>query len=350
MSAENSRLNSSSVVPGAIVPEPPRDLVPLATPPTFSVVIPVYQGAHMVGEAIESILAQTVAPCEIIVCDDGSTDDLAGALARYSGRIILLHQDHKGVAAARNLGLYHASGDFVTVADADDRQLPRLIEALGELAMARPDLDILTSAEYLRRDRVSTRSILSPTSGRMQISHIPTAPNFPVDDQRVGILLGNFLTGHAAARSRRLIEIGGYDETLRCAEDYDVWVRLIFAGARAGLVLEPLAVKRLRPDSVSTNQDWCVQGRITTLTKLVDRGGLSVAEREVAEERIAFYHQDLKRATVVADAKLALKAGHPDARRRSLRVVVGKDQRWPTRVMAGIALLAPRWAARRLTA
>ena len=315
----------------------------------LSVVVPVYQGAHTVGTAVESLLVQTVPPCEIIVCDDGSTDDLMGSLAPYADRITVLHQEHKGVAAARNLGLSHASGDFVAVADADDRQYPRLIEVLGEIAMARPDLDILTSQEHLERHHASARSVLPSTLRRMQVSHSSTGATFPIDDQRIGILRSNFISGHAAARRRRLVDIGGYDETLRCAEDYDVWVRLILSGARAGLVLEPLAVKRLRPDSVSTHGDWCIQGRITALTKILDQGDITPAERSVAEERIAVYRRGLEPAKAVADAKVALRAGHADARRRALRVITIRDQPWLTRVKAAIAMLAPHWAGRRLS-
>ncbi|HXY28403.1 MAG TPA: glycosyltransferase family A protein, partial [Acidimicrobiales bacterium] len=118
-----------------VVPEVDGPITPLFAPPSFSVVVPVYQEAHLVGEAIESVLAQTVVPRQILVCDDGSTDDLASVLAAFGDRIRVLRQEHKGLAAARNLCLYHATGDFVTQCDADDVMLPRLIEAMGELAM-----------------------------------------------------------------------------------------------------------------------------------------------------------------------------------------------------------------------
>jgi hypothetical protein len=321
-----------------VIPHVPSDLVPLSEPPTFSVVVPVYQAAHLVGEAIESLLGQTVTPYEIIVCDDGSTDDVAGALAPYADRITLLRQDHKGVAAARNLGLRHASGEFVAVADADDRHLPRLIEAFGDLATARPDLDILSRASYWERDGKFVR-----------ISHTAKEPNFPVDDQRTGILQRNFLTGHAAVRRRRLIEIGGYDESLRCASDYDVLLRLIFSGSRAGLLLEPLAVYRLRRGSLSTNEVWNRQGCIMALTKLLDGSGLSRGERAVAEERRADQRRGLTCALAIAEAKAALKDDRPDARRRSLGVLVGRGHRTRTRLKATVAVVAPRWAGRRMS-
>src|SRR2546422_6867419 len=98
--------------------------------PTFSVVIPAYQAAGFIGDAIESVLAQTLAPIEVIVCDDGSTDDLEGALARYRNSITLLRKENGGEASAKNAGARAASGDFVAVLDADDVYFPERLEAL----------------------------------------------------------------------------------------------------------------------------------------------------------------------------------------------------------------------------
>src|SRR5205807_1013851 len=89
----DDRLRSPPRGEGVIVPAPPVDgpIVPAATP-TFSVVVAAYQAAETIGEAIESALAQTVPPHEIVVCDDGSTDDLDAALAPFRGRIVLIRQ------------------------------------------------------------------------------------------------------------------------------------------------------------------------------------------------------------------------------------------------------------------
>jgi glycosyltransferase involved in cell wall biosynthesis len=321
-----------------VLPEPDLSLAPLSEPPKISVVVPVYQAAHMVGDAIKSILAQTVSPHEIIVCDDGSTDDLAASMAPFAEQVTFLHQEHKGVAAARNLGTFCASGEFVAVCDADDLHLPRLIEAFGELAMARPDLDILSRACFIERH--------GKPAG---FSRTPDNPRFPVGDQRRAILSDNFVPSASAVRRKRVVDIGGYDETLQCASDYDMWLRLIIAGSRAGLLLEPLAVYRDRDESVSKHDLWCIRGRITAFTKILDNGDLSDAERVIAEGRLAFHHRDLRRAAVIAEAKRALVEGHPDARRRSLRAAIGKDQSLRTRLRAGLAVFAPRWAGSRTT-
>jgi glycosyltransferase involved in cell wall biosynthesis len=113
---------------------PPAGPVARAAPPTFSVAIAAYQAADVVGEAIESALAQTVPPHEVVVCDDGSTDDLDRALEPYRDRIVLLRQRNRGEAAAKNAAARAASGDFVAILDADDVYLPERLEALGRLA------------------------------------------------------------------------------------------------------------------------------------------------------------------------------------------------------------------------
>jgi glycosyltransferase involved in cell wall biosynthesis len=325
------------VTSGVVAPEADPPLVPLDEPPTFSIVIPVYQGAHLVGEATESLLAQTVSPHEIIVCDDGSTDDLAGALAPYGERITVLRQEHKGVAAALNLGLFHATGEFVAACGADDTSMPRMIEALGELAKARPDLDILARVSVFERD-----------GKPIGLSRTPEDPRFPVDDQRMGILQHNFVGARSAVRRQRLLDIGGYDETLKCAEDYDSWVRLIFAGCRAGLLLEPLGVHRYHKGSLSTNDVWCLQGRISTFAKLLEHDDLSEAERAVATERIAVHRRDLERAEAREEARSALLERRHGARRLCLRVVLDEGQALRTRLKAGVAALAPRLARGKL--
>ena len=104
-----------------------------------------FQAAETIGEAVESALAQTLPPHEIIICDDGSTDDIGGAIARFGERVRLLRQEHRGPGAAKQTASEAASGEFVVVLDADDTFHPRRLEALGEAAAARPDLDLLTT-------------------------------------------------------------------------------------------------------------------------------------------------------------------------------------------------------------
>ena len=224
-----------------VVP-PPQG--PLAVPdtPSFSVVIAAYQLADLVGGAIESALSQTVEPLEVIVCDDGSTDGTAEAVAAYGERVTYLWQENAGEAAARNAGARAATAEFVSILDADDVYLPQRLEALGELVMARPDLDILVSDAYLEVD------------GQLFRRCYGASWPFVSDDQRLGIVQRNFILGHAAVRREILLAAGGFDESLRYAEDWDLWAGLILSGSRAGLGDEPLARYRVRQGSLSSHR------------------------------------------------------------------------------------------------
>ena len=173
-----------------VAPEPDGPLAG-GPVPTFSVIIAAYQAADVIGDAIESALEQTEPPLEVIVCDDGSTDDIERALRSYRDRIVLLRKENGGEASAKNAASRAASGDFVVILDADDVFLPERLEALGELARARPDLDILTTDATLEVD------------GRVVRRCYTDAFRFEVADQRRGILEQNFVFGLAAARRER---------------------------------------------------------------------------------------------------------------------------------------------------
>src|SRR5919201_104516 len=124
---------------------PPAAPVTRGRAPTYSAIIAAYQAAEVIGDAIDSLLAQTLPPIEIIVCDDGSTDDLVGALAPYRDDITLIRKQNGGEASAKNAAARAASGEFIAILDADDIYLPDRLEALAELSIQRPDLDILTT-------------------------------------------------------------------------------------------------------------------------------------------------------------------------------------------------------------
>src|SRR5439155_21073872 len=170
---------------------PPRTPVePAGERPTFSVIIPAYQAADSVGGAIESALAQTLAPDEIVVCDDGSTDDLDAALAPYLDCIVLVRKENGGVASALNAAAARATGDFLVVLDSDDAYLPTRLEAMSALASARPDLDVL-----------STDALLE-VEGRTVARFYTKAQPFPVEGQREAILDRCFLFAPAVRRDR----------------------------------------------------------------------------------------------------------------------------------------------------
>ena len=249
-------------------PPDPSFVGAAASAPTFSVVIPAYQAGGFVAEAVESALTQTTPPHEVIVCDDGSSDDLDVALAPFANRILFLQKAHGGSASARNYAARVARGEFLALLDADDVYHPRRLEALGELSAARPDLDILATDAFCERD--------GDVVGRFS----STTP-FEIDDQRAGILQSCFVGGWPAVRRRSILAVGGWDETLAIAHDWDLSLRLILGGSRAGFIDEPLMSYRPNPRGLTADRIKSLQERVLLLERAQRHPSLTQRERRI---------------------------------------------------------------------
>jgi GT2 family glycosyltransferase len=304
-----------------LAPAAPVGLRPGARP-TFSVVIPAFQAAATIGGAIASLRGQTLAPSEVIICDDGSSDDLEAALAPHRDFVRLIRQEHAGVSAARNALLRAARSDFVIPLDADDVYAPTRLERLAELGVARPDLDILsTDAEFV---------VDGSAVGRFQ-----AANEFPVEGQLEEIFDRCFVIC-PAMRRERLIAIGGYDEKLHSAEDWDVCIRLIQAGARAGVVTEPLLEYRLGGASLTASRAQTLEERVYMLEKAVAAADVGPSRR--AATRALDHH---RARAVQQSARDAVDEGEPTARRRLLAVARTRQVPLRARLGALLATVAP---------
>lgn len=294
----------------------------------MSVCLAAYQVAPYIAEAVSSVLAQTHPAHEIVVCDDGSTDDLAGALAPFGDRVTVVRQENQGLAAARNTAIAATTGEFVVVLDPDDRYLPDRLARLAELAGRRPDLDVLTTDALIEFE------------GTVIGRYYTESNRFVVDDQRLGIVQANFVFGLAAVRRAALDAVGGYDRGA-VLEDWDLWARLILNGSSVGLVAEPLAVYRLRAGSLSSARRHLLRGRAELLSGLLERPDLTEAERAAATAARSF----VGRMQLVAEAQAALLDGAPDARARLLQVVTARGMSPAARAKAAVSALAPRRSA-----
>src|SRR5918993_3738999 len=121
-----------------LVPREERDLEKVAGP-LVTVVIPCYNQAHFLTEAIESVLSQSYPNFEVVVVDDGSTDDTSEVASRYPQKVRLIRQENRGLAGARNTGIGHARGEYLVFLDADDRLLPKALEVGIEQLEAHPE-------------------------------------------------------------------------------------------------------------------------------------------------------------------------------------------------------------------
>jgi hypothetical protein len=317
----------------SVLAPPPVGDVRRGPIPSFSVVIAAFDAADTVAEAVESVLSQTVAAREIVVCNDGSRDDFGAAIEPFRELVTVVHQENAGEGAAKNTGAKHAgAGDFVVFLDADDTFHPTRLEALGELAAMRPDLDILTTDALVEIDGVVAR-------------HCYQADwTFEVDDQRGGILERNFIFGLAAVRRTRFVEHGGFDPSISHGTDWDLWCRMLLDGSLAGLVNRPLARYRLRRSSLSADRAALIEGRCRVLERASIRGDLTPDERRRVRAALAREQGSL----LLTRASGALRDGSPQARGLSLRVARASSLPLRTRARALFAALAPGPASRRL--
>jgi len=175
-----------------------------------SVVIPCYNHAHFLGEAIDSVLSQTYFPVEVIIVDDGSTDDIAQIIvARPSIRYV--RQDNMGLAHARNTGLSHSSGEYVLFLDADDRLLP----------------DAITTGVHALETRKDCAFVFGPyvaIGTRKGLSNLPLDQNYDYAE----LLKCNFIGNPGSVLYNRWVfsVVGTFDESNSPAADYDLYLRV----------------------------------------------------------------------------------------------------------------------------
>jgi Glycosyl transferase family 2 len=306
-----------------LVPEADGPVEP-AAPPSFSVLIRTYQSADTVEEAVESALGQTLPPFEVVVYDDGSTDGTGDALRPYRDRIRYLRRENAGAAAAFNGGVDAASGDFVVVLDADDVFEPERIEALSELATARPDLDIVTTdAAWESEGRVV---------GRFNGAANP----FEVENQRGVILERCFIVAPGVRRST-VLRVGGQDTGLEVSADWDCWIRMILGGAKAGSVDEPLLLYRLHEGSVSSERLTSFQHRVDMLEHLRTNRAVRDEDRAALDTALGRHRQTL----ALARALDAAHRGDADARELALAVARDESHGRKTRLKAAVLAAAP---------
>jgi glycosyltransferase involved in cell wall biosynthesis len=191
--------------------------------PRVTIVIPLFNVERYVGEAIDSVLAQTLPAdqLEVVVVNDGSTDGSADIAERYVPRVRHIRQENRGLAAARNVGLRVARGEFVGFLDADDRLLPEKLAAQLAVFDARPDVGVVyTGLRYIDE---AGRPL--PQAGWARL------PPHPVAD----FVLSNRVAPHLPLVRRADVErVGAFDESMSPAADWDLWLRLA-RGARGGL-------------------------------------------------------------------------------------------------------------------
>jgi len=204
-----------------------------------SVIIPVYNGAGFICDAIDSVFSQTFNDCEIIIVDDGSTDDLTEVLRKYNNRIKYFYQKNNGPAAARNKGISVSEGEHIAFLDADDIWLPTKLEKQIVLLESGSDIGFVYCDNYFVD---ADRKIIPDYSREIKLLE---------GDIFLDFFCRHFiLTPAVILRKRCLDKIGLFNEGLAVGEDYDFFLRLAYL-FKAGVVKEKLWERRILSNSLS---------------------------------------------------------------------------------------------------
>ena len=255
-----------------------------------SVVIPTYNRADFLREAIASVLQQDYPDVELIVVDDGSCDGTAAVVSGFGPAVQYLWQENRGVSAARNRGVAASTGDLIAFLDSDDLWLPRKISAQVAYFEAHVDAQACHTDEiWIRRGvRVNERRIHRKHGGWQFLAS-----------------LRRCLISPSAVMMRRTLwdRLGGFDETLPACEDYDLWLRLT-AVVPVGFLPQRLVVKR------GGHAD-----QLSRCTPVLDRYRIKALEKALAaapppEHRRAVLEQLVAKCRIVAQG--AKKRQHAD--------------------------------------
>ena len=179
--------------------------------PRVSVIIPAYNCAHSVTRAVESVLDQTMQDFEIIVVDDGSSDNTREVLRRYfsDARFQYICQDNRGAPGARNTGVRASRAEYLAFLDADDFLAPRALELMTDkLDTSRASWCVIDPFRVKGQEIVVRRTVI------------------PSGDLFLGILKDDFIGRCMFYRRADFVEVGLFDETLRCLEDWDISIRM----------------------------------------------------------------------------------------------------------------------------
>ena len=194
--------------------------------PTISVVIPTYNRARFLGKAVASVRAQTYPCFEIVIVDDGSTDDTAQVVATLGAGIRYISQANAGPAAARNFGIQEARGDLVAFLDTDDRWLPEKIARQVAILQTEPAV-ALVGADMAIEDEAGALQVASNFELRGLQPFFARLDNGPVPDAPRLLLKVNFInTSTVLARREVLQALSGFDPRLRYGEDLELWLRI----------------------------------------------------------------------------------------------------------------------------
>jgi glycosyltransferase involved in cell wall biosynthesis len=324
-------------------------------PDLVSVVIPTYNRAYILGQAIESVLQQTYQPVEVVVIDDGSTDDTRRVVESFGPPVRYFYQPNAGVSSARNYGLREARGEFVALLDSDDRWLPWKLAAQVQLMRSFRDVGMIWT-DMVAVD--GTGRVLHPAFLRQMYSAHQTV-RIEQTCSRVGrlgdlcpgtppeaadrpfyrgnifseMILGNLVhTSTTLLRRDRLVKVCGFDESLtRSGEDYEFHLHTCFYGPVGFLDAASIIYRSGNEDQLTARgyQLDVARNALVTVRKWLAKGGERITlPAAVIRRRLAAIYYWLGSEKYMAGCPWGGRVAHL----RSLRI-----RPWQPRIWAHLA-------------
>ena len=266
-------------------------MIPAGKAPSarLAVIVPAYGLADLVGEALHSLQAQTLADWECIVIDDGSPDDVAGAVAPFLAdpRIRFLSTANHGVSAARNEAIRASQAPLIGLLDGDDLLRPDYLAEMLPVMEADPSIRIATCNARIfgavPQERLCFDHRQGSADGQGTLADVL--------DRSFGVYIGSVF------RREDFEAIGGFDESMAMSEDFDLWVRLLQLGGQARYVDRIMCDYRVRASSASADGKRMLQGNLKVYEKArealpPDCPEQALLERLIARQRdaLAFEH------------------------------------------------------------
>lgn len=268
-------------------------------PKKVSVIIPTYNRESTLGRAIDSVLNQTYRNFEVIVVDDGSTDNTSRVVEKYKNRIRYYSKLHGGVSAARNLGLEKSEGTWVSFLDSDDYWLPKKLEKQMEYLQKNPDIMIVQTDEYWIRNG----KLVNPMKKHKKYSGWIFEQCLPLCIVSPSAVL---------IHQKVFNDVGVFDESFPVCEDYDLWLRVSLKYEIA-LIPEKLVVKTGGHSDQLSRKYWGLDRyRVRALEKIINED-LSLLQRRLVLEEI------IKKLTILTEGRKK-HTGLPNIYQNKLKV------------------------------